>query len=913
MLEGIRVVDRAAAKRLEKEERRQQRKDKKAKHKKEKRHQHKKERHRSGGSDSDSEGSSGSEGGGHLPRQRRQRDSDGSDSGPEDAWQQQQDEAEEGSGGSLAREDWMTRPMESGAARRQQREDEAAEEAAAARKAAAAAADQPGASARELNPYWKDGGEGLPPKEQQRRQERAGGVAAAPGGAVGDGGASWRLKALKRAQAQASAEGKPLGEIVGERWGSLGDLTGVLAGARAAPERAHLQAAYRRREADPEWEERQRERQRMREGAGAEGKEGRRDPERSRGSGRSARERAGYLEDVGTRKAQMLKPKASDSLSWRRPSRPSSRSESERGVESRPSARGEEVDKGRSGREARDARDSRPPRDPLGGAGDTLRAAAAAINTFANDGSFLEQVAARQVGGAVPADAKSPAGGGASESSEGGEARARALREPPSPSGRSSGRGGEAKERQQQQQQQEPHEWQQKPRERQQDEQRQQEGERRAAPRPPRPPPVGASGAARSSGGGDGGAVPQANNISAAAALRAKLMGRPMPEPAAQPPVAEEEGGPAAEDAAAEEERHGHHGRKHRRHEEVALPLVDAAGRAVPGAFGRESAGERLAEGRRGKRPMDRYAGTDRPGERQRYFEDDDADLSTLVKRTKHGEGGDLDAALARGIMRSQRFKDSDMDADAEYDHDAGLEMVEGGGKRGHHDTRDCASAREKQRQIADFRRMNSALEQCSHCFNSGNRPKQLTIAIGTAAYLALPARGRLVPGHCCIIPADHLPSSRQADETVWTEMRNFKKCLIQMFMKQGQDVVFIETAMHLGSHRTHAVVECIPDWSQHHAKRMIDTSAKGLRGTIPPSFPYLHVEYGISSGFVHVIDDESEFDRNLARNVMIGLLDLPQEDMHRRAKAESAAIQAKWAEEFRRQYEPFDWTRALG
>ena len=36
-------------------------------------------------------------------------------------------------------------------------------------------------------------------------------------------------------------------------------------------------------------------------------------------------------------------------------------------------------------------------------------------------------------------------------------------------------------------------------------------------------------------------------------------------------------------------------------------------------------------------------------------------------------------------------------------------------------------------------------------------------------------------------------------------------------------------------------------EWSQHHAKRMIDTRAKGLRGSIPPNFPYFHVEFGLS------------------------------------------------------------------
>ncbi|GAB4814505.1 hypothetical protein N2152v2_001551 [Parachlorella kessleri] len=304
--------------------------------------------------------------------------------------------------------------------------------------------------------------------------------------------------------------------------------------------------------------------------------------------------------------------------------------------------------------------------------------------------------------------------------------------------------------------------------------------------------------------------------------------------------------------------------------------------------------------------------------------------LSYLLRASPHGVG-DLDANLAHNIMRKANFKERDMDADAEYDHDAGLDMAEARAKRGDPTKQ---AAREKQRQIRDYKRLSSALDQCTRCFASASRPKHLTVAIGQGAYLALPERGRLVPGHCCIIPTEHVASSRQVDEAVWTELRNFKKCLIQMFMQQGLDCIFLETAVQLGSIRSHAVVECVPvppeaaskapmyfkkaiddatsDWAQHHAKRIIDTKAKGLRGSIPPNFPYLHIEFGIAGGFVHVIDDESKFDRGLARNVMIGLLGLPEEDMHRRARQESASIQGQWAADFRKQFQPYDWTKML-
>ena len=69
---------------------------------------------------------------------------------------------------------------------------------------------------RELNPYFKAGGSGVPDERQQ-----AAAAAARPAAGVGDGGASWRLKALKRAQEQAEADVSGAG---GCHWGEVGSM-----------------------------------------------------------------------------------------------------------------------------------------------------------------------------------------------------------------------------------------------------------------------------------------------------------------------------------------------------------------------------------------------------------------------------------------------------------------------------------------------------------------------------------------------------------------------------------------------------------------------------------------------------------------------------------------------------------------
>ena len=62
---------------------------------------------------------------------------------------------------------------------------------------------------RELNPYFKDNGTGYPEESDRTKSDID---KLPPPRIVGDGGASWRLKALKRAEEQAARDGRRLKE-----------------------------------------------------------------------------------------------------------------------------------------------------------------------------------------------------------------------------------------------------------------------------------------------------------------------------------------------------------------------------------------------------------------------------------------------------------------------------------------------------------------------------------------------------------------------------------------------------------------------------------------------------------------------------------------------------------------------------
>lgn len=305
-------------------------------------------------------------------------------------------------------------------------------------------------------------------------------------------------------------------------------------------------------------------------------------------------------------------------------------------------------------------------------------------------------------------------------------------------------------------------------------------------------------------------------------------------------------------------------------------------------------------------------------GERARYFDDDDKhDLKTLVQREKMGTAEDQNMMFARLAGRATEQTNDDFQVDDLFVSKAARQQS-------------AAQTEEKDRSKAIFehRKISGAMDKCQFCFNKV--PKHLLIAIGSKAYLSLPAHRSLAPGHCLIVPMQHVSASTAVDEDVWQEIQMFRKTLVQMFRARDQDLVVMETSMHL-KHFPHMAIECVPldqevgdlapiyfkkavmdagpEWA--HNKKLVDLSKKDVRRSVPKGFPYFSVDFGLQGGYAHVIEDEKTFPAYFGREIVGGMIDA-EPTLWRKPHREGFEDQRRKVLEFEEWWKPYDWTQQL-
>ncbi|KAK3691764.1 hypothetical protein RRG08_009578 [Elysia crispata] len=302
-------------------------------------------------------------------------------------------------------------------------------------------------------------------------------------------------------------------------------------------------------------------------------------------------------------------------------------------------------------------------------------------------------------------------------------------------------------------------------------------------------------------------------------------------------------------------------------------------------------------------------------GERTIYFEDDNKfDLQALVEQEKAGTAEDQNSMFSRLAGRSD---DRDLDIDDMFVSKAARRQEE-----------DRAAIHDKAAAIFEHRKISSAMEKCARCFDKV--PKHLIIAIGSKSYLCVPPHRSLTEGHCFIVPMQHVSSCTAIDEDVWREMQLFRKSLVQMFLSQDEDLVIMETVMHL-KHFPHTALECIPleketgdlgpiyfkkaileagpEWADN--KKLHSLKEKDVQHVIPKGFPYFSVDFGLQGGYATIIEDEQTFPSYFGREIVGGMIDA-EPGLWRKPHKQSFEDQRQKVLKFEKMWRPFDWTQNL-
>ncbi|XP_041667884.1 CWF19-like protein 2 isoform X1 [Cheilinus undulatus] len=640
-------------------------------------------------------------------------------------------------------------------------------------RAKAQAIEQAGLHKLELNPYWKDGGTGLPPEEKA-------GAATTKVSVVNDGGLSWLRKSYQRMKEQAEREQRSLNDIVAERYGSMEEFQKRLAEAEKAVygERG---GGWRKGENED------RERWKRKEEVGAERNRWR-ISERGRGEERE-RERGGYQgreEEIDGREGDRLQERERDRDADRNRDRDRCRDRDR--DRDRDGDRDRVRDRGRDRHNERNRERNRESERPV--------ASSSSMQNWSPSSSSLGSLKSRFLKPSEDDDNDEDrhhrppsrrSTGFLKPSSDDEDSCPRNTSIPAWKKSSSAAQESASSEKPQQ-------------------EKETDSGKTAAPPQGLNMHGEKAASTSRSESESEEEEeeeeIPllseEEMNKLGAKLVKAEIMGNTamVEKLKAQLDAAQK----AKESHAARQKlQETNKSKQVKSHpsedQEVLLFRTDQSGRAWP--VSAPSGPQEPHGGRRKKKAIETHV----DGERVRYFQDDDnVGLKEMVRREKMSSAQDQNSLYSR--MASKMMGKTDGD---NYTLDdmfvSSAAQREGEGRE---------EERMRNRAIGESRKLAASMEKCQHCFSSQELQKHLIVAIGSKVYLSLPAGVSMTEGHCLICPLQHHCSATLLDEDVWSEMQLFRRTLVRMFESQELDCVFMETYMN-PRRRQHMVLECIP------------------------------------------------------------------------------------------------------
>lgn len=294
------------------------------------------------------------------------------------------------------------------------------------------------------------------------------------------------------------------------------------------------------------------------------------------------------------------------------------------------------------------------------------------------------------------------------------------------------------------------------------------------------------------------------------------------------------------------------------------------------------------------------------------YSKRDDMTIQEMVAEEKAASASLVDQE-ARALMRqfkrrgnkrlSQRDRDNDDDDDVEDDS---VYLGE--------EASDKARQRQLHRHQAQHRSLERSLgvgNRCPWWLRSSGFDQSCLVAVGHhVSVVVAPPDLSLVPfEHLYLVPLEPIESLAGADAHVWDEIHHFQTTLQKLFHQQQKDLVYCETYLPRNRGFQQARFECIAVphkyWldaplrvkaalheraseNEEHGdgayNRIRPTHATRipLRCIVPSSrnkgsgggqFPYVHIQYGEVDGFAQLIENPSSFPKDLALDVVAGLL----------------------------------------
>ncbi|XP_061174042.1 CWF19-like protein 2 [Saccostrea echinata] len=298
-------------------------------------------------------------------------------------------------------------------------------------------------------------------------------------------------------------------------------------------------------------------------------------------------------------------------------------------------------------------------------------------------------------------------------------------------------------------------------------------------------------------------------------------------------------------------------------------------------------------------------------GERERYFADDDRfDVKQMVEREKMGTAEDQNSMFSRLAGRSVEKTDEDYDLDDMFVSRANTK--ESGAKV---EERERALAIREHKNISDcqmcFDKTPKHLIICIGTKVYLCLPNSKSLCEGHCQIVPMQ---HAVSG--TVVDEDvwsEIQMFRKALTRMFESMDQdvvFMETCMGLRYHPHMLIECIPMEKETGDlapiYFKKAIQESESEWSDN--KKLVDLSKKDVRRSIPKGFPYFAVDFGMQGGYAHVIEDERQFPKYFGKEVVGGMIDA-EPRLWRRPQKEGFEDQRKKVLQFADWWKPYDWT----